>query len=711
MLSIPVKSLAILALLVAFSLATVDSSLLADDPGTEYDKEDSAVSPLLLQFIERRETSMQPQTLQENSDAATRSQASDNGAKTKEEQSASDPSKSGAPGDRVRFDSSGNIQVYIHLKNTSDDTLQQLRNLGVAIEIVNSDWKILQAWVPVSSLDRIADLQAVRKITPPDYPKTNAGSVVTEGDSIHRANLVRHFSGITGEGVRVGVISNGVDDWHTARATRDLPSNLKFDPQRHGRGHEGTAMLEIVHDLAPGAELAFSGPPSSLGMIESILWLANDAFGGEGADIIVDDLSFWSEPYFKDGPVAQAAADAVEGGVVYVTSPGNSAEEHYEADFVNRGDGFHAFDGDSDISMRVTGGGHVSAYLQWNDTFGASRNDYDVYICMAGLKPTKFNLQNDLCDAGARVQDRDDDPEEVAVLLDSREADVYIRKYSGDGKRLEMIVGGGTIIEYGVPEGGIISQGAVEGVLAAGAISAFDPGHDDQESFSDRGPSRIYDSNGNYVDRPKPDVMGIDRVSVTGSGGFPSPFPGTSAAAPHIAAIAALLMEAQRKATPNATKKEIAEAVTQRIRDTAVDLGDPGQTTPLATAGRMYLQPSSPSPHHPTHSTSTQRTRSRANLSWTPQATALIVTPATAPAMTAMATAPCAPPSSRPTLGSAPLSSSTFPAAAPGPFSLHRPCRPSPNPCPSTAIASPAPAPAACSSSWTAPTRDRMLTA
>ena len=73
-------------------------------------------------------------------------------------------------------------------------------------------------------------------------------------------------------------------------------------------------MMEIVHDMAPDARLAFAGPNTSVEMARAILWLANDAFDGEGADVVVDDLGFLLQPYFEDGIVAQAAADAVDGG-------------------------------------------------------------------------------------------------------------------------------------------------------------------------------------------------------------------------------------------------------------------------------------------------------------------------------------------------------------------------------------------------------------
>ncbi len=562
-----------------------DESALADGPSSQSGKVDSPVSPLLSQFIEQWESATPEDSQQPAAGTFPRSQPGA-GPEAKDSVEAQSPGASGAVYEPVRFDSSGRVQVYINLTNTGDATLQQLRDLGADIEVVNSRWSKLQAWVPVDALDRITQLDAVRYITPPDYASTKAGSVVTEGDGILRADLVRNLTGLTGRGVRVGVISDGVDSWRDASASGDLPASLQVNPNVSRTGDEGTALLEIVHDLAPDAKLAFSSATSGLVVAEAILWLANNAFNGEGVDIIVDALNI-KDAFFEDGPVAQAAQDAVDGGVVFVSAAGNDARRHYEAYFVDAGDGFHAFDGDRDIALRVHGAS-AGAILQWNDPFGASGNDYDMYMCPPDLWPDKFNLQNRICNASDRVQDGDDDPVEGVYLLDSSgSTDIYIRKVSGDDRRLELFLEYqfGTITEHGVPEGGIIGQPAAAAVLAVGAIPASDPGHDDAKSFSVRGPSIFIDPDDNEktVSRNKPDVMGIDGVHVTGAGGFGFPsleegryFPGTSAAAPHVAGIAALVMEAQRLADPDMTKKEVADAVAQTIRDSAFDLGDPG---------------------------------------------------------------------------------------------------------------------------------------
>ena len=451
------------------------------------------VSPLLQQFIEQRESASGQDDRETESDVVTRSQSRGGPSAKDVGSSNSASSEPDTTDDPVRFDSSGNVQVYIHLENTDDDTLQRLRDLGATIEVTNSDRNVVQAWVPIATLDLMAALDAVEEITAPDYAETEAGRITTEGDRAHRADLVRAFSGISGRGVRVGAISDGVHARRTSQASGDLPSSIEIEPQRAGSGDEGTALLEIIHDLAPSAELAFSGPDTSLEMAESILWLANDAFDGEGADIIVDDLAYYTEPFFEDGTVAQAAADAVAGGVVFASSAGNNARRHYDGQFSDDGNGYHDFDasGATDISLRIEAGSRV--VLQWNDQFGSSGNDYDLFLCPPGLKPVKLNLQNDVCDGSNRKQDGDDDPYEAISTFSIRsdEADVYVRKYSGEARRLKLFVTRGAVLEHGGQESGIVGHEAVPGVLAVGAIDASDPGNDDPEPFSDWGPTEI----------------------------------------------------------------------------------------------------------------------------------------------------------------------------------------------------------------------------
>jgi hypothetical protein len=87
--------------------------------------------------------------------------------------------------------------------------------------------------------------------------------------------------------VVVGVISDGTDSVQDPQATDDLPAvEVPNDGRcQQGAGDRGTALLEIVHDVAPGARPLFSGPASSLEMVDAVQCLVD-----AGANVIVDDL-------------------------------------------------------------------------------------------------------------------------------------------------------------------------------------------------------------------------------------------------------------------------------------------------------------------------------------------------------------------------------------------------------------------------------------
>ena len=128
--------------------------------------------------------------------------------------------------------------------------------------------------------------------------------------------------------------------------------------------------------------------------------------------------------------------------------------------------------------------------------------------------------------------------------------------------------------EFNVPAGSVFGHPAVTGAIAAGAIAASDPGNDTIETFSSRGPAEVFSPS--FESRLKPDVAAIDGVSVTGAGGFPSPFFGTSAAAPHVAGVAALVLQALRETQPGLSKAAEATEVFNTLQSTAIDLGDSG---------------------------------------------------------------------------------------------------------------------------------------
>ncbi len=397
-----------------------------------------------------------------------------------------------------------------------------------------------------------------------------AGSVVSEGDGILRADLARATFGVTGRAVRVGVISGGLRGLDQAKATEDLPleacgsqssGQTIIDPDLcQGIGvavdtdAEGTAMMEIIHDLAPGAELLFCTPRTRLDMVACINFLA------ARVKVIVDDFGFLGEGYFEDGMVAQAAANAVATGVVFVSAAGNEADVHYQGMYVNSGDGMGShLIGLGNTSFDVTGSG-VVVVLQWSNRFGAAADNYD--LCLVGETPEE-------CASFNSVQNGDDDPLEARLCPAG--CNLQVRLVSGAPQLLELFFIGGTLAGADqVAADSVFGHPAVPGVLAVAAIDANDPSHDDVEIFSSRGPSTIMFPTPEI--RQKPNFAAIDNALISGAGGFPDPqggspqrFRGTSAATPHAAAVVVLMLEANPHLTP--------AEVQQILQQTTVPLG------------------------------------------------------------------------------------------------------------------------------------------
>ena len=185
----------------------------------------------------------------------------------------------------------------------------------------------------------LAALDAIRTIRPADEARTRAQASpsspsprtrkadfpvvridnTSAGDVAHRANSARTTHSVDGTGIGIGVISDGAALLAERQASGDLPARVTVLPGREGYGLEGTAMLEIVHDLAPGAELYFAtGLGGQAQMAVSI-----EALCEAGADIIVDDIGYYREAVFQDDIVAKGVNEVVSDGCYYFSAGGN----------------------------------------------------------------------------------------------------------------------------------------------------------------------------------------------------------------------------------------------------------------------------------------------------------------------------------------------------------------------------------------------------
>ena len=155
--------------------------------------------------------------------------------------------------------------------------------------------------------------------------------VVSEGDAQLRAATARAMSAVNGAGVKVGILSDSFNALGGAPfdvANGELPGAANPCGFRsavqvledHDGTDEGRAMAQIVHDLAPGATLAFRTAFNGQQDFANGIRALRDA----GAKVIVDDVSYADEPMFQDGVIAAAIDDVEATGVAYFSSAANT---------------------------------------------------------------------------------------------------------------------------------------------------------------------------------------------------------------------------------------------------------------------------------------------------------------------------------------------------------------------------------------------------
>jgi uncharacterized repeat protein (TIGR01451 family) len=462
----------------------------------------------------------------------------------------------------------------------------KLASLGATIKSMSYSHRRINARVSLEDLETLAAMAAVRKVRQ-EMPGMTHAVNVSEGDKTHDAEGARSFFGTTGLGVKICALSDGVDSLAAVQATGDLPA-VDVLPGQAGAGDEGTAMLEIIHDLAPGATLGYATAGNGeASFAQNILDLATD-----GCNIIVDDIIYLDESPFQDGVVAQSVNTVTAAGVLYFSSAGNEGNETdgtsgtWEGDFLASaaadpaplaGANLHNF-GDGGNSILVEFGGGNPPILIWAEHYdlntGIASTDFDMYDMDGGLT-TIFDASTDVQDGTGG----DDFPIEF----------IGGGTFAGERLLIDLFAAGTTsslpmfnlTVFRGELDDNLVTGGTTRGhsaaaaaysVAATPAADSFDgvtpdgpyPGvftsANESESFTSDGPRRIIltpagaeitpgnrTSTGGVV-RQKPDITAADGVA-TAAPGF-NPFYGTSAAAPHAAAIAGLLKSAVPSLTP-----------------------------------------------------------------------------------------------------------------------------------------------------------------
>ncbi len=251
-------------------------------------------------------------------------------------------------GERSRRDAQGRLLVTVYLKNpAAREAVAKLKD--VVIKAVDVRGGVMDVYVPAARVTQLANTAGVRSVHLSLAPVFDVGATTSQGVHQHRVDQITNqddvpVSGITGAGILVGVLSNSFDtNGGSIGADEDIASGDLPGPGNPNNStpvlvledfpassDEGRAMCQIVHDMAPAADLAFAtANTGEVGFGNNIRALAD-----AGAHVIVDDVIYFAEGMFQDTIVARAVDDVAAQGVSYFSSAGNRpATQGYYSDY------------------------------------------------------------------------------------------------------------------------------------------------------------------------------------------------------------------------------------------------------------------------------------------------------------------------------------------------------------------------------------------
>ena len=470
--------------------------------------------------------------------------------------------------------------------------------------------KLITGWINIDGLSVLLQMEELKYARPCYAPIKLMGDVDSQGDSAQYSKQARLTYNLDGSGIKIGILSDSYNSLNGAAAgvaSGDLPglSNpngyntpVTIVQDYLGLGtDEARGMAEIIHDVAPGAELfARTAYEGAADFAQGILDL-----GTMGCDVIVDDMLYQTEPFFQDGIIAQAVDEVVTNGAVYFSAAGNSGRKSYEAPFEDSGftiDGLplHDFDPGPDVDyaqeVTIPAGENIFLTLQWDQPFGSLPNS--VGSCSSDLDIRIYDETfSKLLTASSDANVTTGDPLEILNIENKTAADmvvnIVILHFTGlSPSKMKYVFWSNspTIEEFDTQSGTIVGHANAQNAIACGAAAwynttAYGAANTIVNDFSSAGGSSIlFDKIGNPIAgfsgsiiRDKPEVVGPDGANTTFFGtdigddldSDPNFF-GTSAAAAHLAGLAALILESGAN-----TPADVLEAMVE----TADDLDDP----------------------------------------------------------------------------------------------------------------------------------------
>ena len=250
----------------------------------------------------------------------------------------------------------GTVVVTIQGSITASSGVAALTDAGARVINVSRRYSTVTAAVAPVDLSHVATVSGVRVVTEVLAPtlaamapataraagttSSSCAPVTSEASTQLKAAIARSTYGVSGAGVTVGILSDSFARTSTPTSLADdiasgnlpgagnpcgytTPVNILDDTEAvtssQTPSDEGRGMAQLVHHVAPAAALQFATAyTGEFEFADNIRSLA-----AHGSTVIVDDIGYFDEPMYQDGPVAEAINEVTAAGVTYLTATGN----------------------------------------------------------------------------------------------------------------------------------------------------------------------------------------------------------------------------------------------------------------------------------------------------------------------------------------------------------------------------------------------------